>query len=44
MRFHLRPGSFKKSFTDQTETLLIPAFVSLDIILKLEPHATLIQG
>lgn len=28
MRFYLRPGSFTRSFTDQVETLFIPAFVS----------------
>lgn len=29
MRFYLRPGSLTKSFTDQVESLFIPAFVSL---------------
>lgn len=28
MRFYLRPGSLTKSFTDQVESLFIPAFVS----------------
>lgn len=28
MRFILRPGSFVNSFTDQIESLFIPAFVS----------------
>lgn len=29
VRFRLRPGSFTNSFTDQVESLFIPAFVSL---------------
>ncbi|QYT01349.1 hypothetical protein H0G86_008392 [Trichoderma simmonsii] len=34
MRFYLRPGSLTKSFTDQVESLFIPAFfVSLAVIL-----------
>lgn len=28
IRFHLRPGSFMNAFTDQTESLFIPSFVS----------------
>ncbi len=28
LRFHWRPGSFISSFTDQVESLFIPAFVS----------------
>lgn len=28
LRFYLRPGSFTHSFTDQVESLFIPAFVS----------------
>lgn len=28
-RFYLRPGAFTSSFTDQVESLFIPAFVSL---------------
>jgi hypothetical protein len=32
MRFYLRPGSLTKSFTDQVESLFIPAFVSLSIL------------
>lgn len=28
MRFHLRPGSLRHSFTDQFESLFVPAFVS----------------
>lgn len=32
MRFYLRPGSLTKSFTDQVESLFIPAFVSLPIL------------
>lgn len=28
MRFRLRPGSFRHSFTDQVESLFIPASVS----------------
>jgi hypothetical protein len=28
MRFHLRPGTFLNSFTDQLESLFIPAVVS----------------
>lgn len=28
MRFNLRPGSFRQSFTDQFESLFIPAAVS----------------
>jgi hypothetical protein len=30
-RFYLRPGSFTQSFTDQVESLFIPAFVSAAI-------------
>lgn len=29
IRFRLRPGTFTRSFTDQFESLFIPAFVSL---------------
>lgn len=32
-RFYLRPGSFTRSFTDQVESLFIPAFVSFEVIL-----------
>ena len=30
MRFRMKPGSFTRSFTDQVESLFIPAFVSSD--------------
>lgn len=43
MRFYLRPGSLTKSFTDQVESLFIPAFVSLPILCL--PYAAVIcQG
>lgn len=29
VKFHLRPGSFRESFTDQFEALFIPAAVSI---------------
>jgi hypothetical protein len=32
MRFYMRPGSLTKSFTDQVESLFIPAFVSLSYL------------
>lgn len=30
-RFYMRPGTFTRSFTDQVESLFIPAFVSLGL-------------
>jgi hypothetical protein len=29
LRFRWRPGTFRTSFTDQVESLFVPAFVSL---------------